>query len=123
MISLDDLTIGYGPDPVQTGISAQIAEGEIFAVVGDSGSGKSTLLRTMIGLMPPQSGRVVFQGASSFGVLFLNGALWTSMSVLENVMLPMDLQGSCRERRDARSRGSSSRWWGSPATKTATRRA
>jgi phospholipid/cholesterol/gamma-HCH transport system ATP-binding protein len=43
--------------------------------------------------MPPQSGRVVFQGASSFGVLFQNGALWTSMSVLENVMLPMDLHG------------------------------
>jgi phospholipid/cholesterol/gamma-HCH transport system ATP-binding protein len=93
MISIEDLTVGYGPHPVQTGISAQIGEGEIFAIVGDSGSGKSTLLRTMIGLMPARSGRVVFHGASSFGVLFQNGALWTSMSVLENVMLPMDLQG------------------------------
>jgi phospholipid/cholesterol/gamma-HCH transport system ATP-binding protein len=93
MIAIEDLTVGYGPHPVQTGICAQIGEGEIFAIVGDSGSGKSTLLRTMIGLMAPQAGRVVFQGASSFGVLFQNGALWTSMSVLENVMLPMDLQG------------------------------
>jgi len=93
MISIEDLTLGYGPRPVQSGISAQIGEGEIFAIVGDSGSGKSTLLRTMIGLMAPQSGRVVFHGAPSFGVLFQNGALWTSMSVLENVMLPMDLQG------------------------------
>ena len=93
MISIEDLTVGHGPHPVQSGIRAQIGEGEIFAIVGDSGSGKSTLLRTMIGLMPAQSGRVVFHGASSFGVLFQNGALWTSMSVLENVMLPMDLQG------------------------------
>ena len=93
MISIQDLTIGYGPHPVQNAISARIGRGEIFAVVGDSGSGKSTLLRTMIGLMPAQSGRVVFEDASSFGVLFQNGALWTSMTVLENVMLPMDLQG------------------------------
>jgi len=93
VISIEDLSVGYGSHPVQSAISARIGDGEIFAVVGDSGSGKSTLLRTMIGLMPPQSGRVVFQGASSFGVLFQNGALWTSMSVLENVMLPMDLQG------------------------------
>ena len=69
MISIDDLTIGYGPHPVQTAISAQIGEGEIFAVVGDSGSGKSTLLRTMIGLMAPQGQprrvprRVVLRGA------------------------------------------------------------
>ena len=93
MISIEDLTVGYGPHPVQTGIRAQIGEGEIFAIVGDSGSGKSTLLRTMIGLMPAQSGRIVFHGPSSFGVLFQNGALWSSMTVLENVMLPMDLQG------------------------------
>jgi phospholipid/cholesterol/gamma-HCH transport system ATP-binding protein len=93
VISIEDLAIGYGPQPVQTGIDADIRRGEIFAVVGDSGSGKSTLLRTMIGLLAPQSGRIVFHGASTFGVLFQNGALWTSMSVLENVILPMDLEG------------------------------
>jgi phospholipid/cholesterol/gamma-HCH transport system ATP-binding protein len=92
VISLEALSIGYGAQPVQSAISAHIGTGEIFAVVGDSGSGKSTLLRTMIGLMPPQAGRVVFHGASSFGVLFQNGALWSSMTVLENVMLPMDLE-------------------------------
>lgn len=94
VISIEDLDIGYDLPPVQTGIRADIRAGEIFAVVGDSGSGKSTLLRTMIGLMPARRGRVVFRDGSSFGVLFQNGALWTSMSVLDNVMLPMDLQGA-----------------------------
>jgi len=85
VISLEDVSVGYGSVAVQSRVSARVGEGEIFAIVGDSGSGKSTLLRSMIGLMPPQSGRVVFEGAPSFGVLFQNGALWSSMSVLENV--------------------------------------
>ena len=93
VISIEDVAIGYGGQAVQSGIRAEIRQGEIFAIVGDSGSGKSTLLRTMIGLMPARSGRIVFHGASTFGVLFQNGALWSSMTVLENVMLPMDLQG------------------------------
>jgi phospholipid/cholesterol/gamma-HCH transport system ATP-binding protein len=100
-ISMQDLAVGYGPEPAQSGIRADIHRGEIFAVVGDSGSGKSTLLRTLIGLMPAKSGEVLFDGASleermrrgapPFGVLFQNGALWSSMTTLENVMLPMDL--------------------------------
>ena len=93
VISIEDVAIGYGAQAVQSGIRAEIRQGEIFAIVGDSGAGKSTLLRTMIGLIPARSGRIVFHGASSFGVLFQNGALWSSMTVLENVMLPMDLQG------------------------------
>ena len=88
---------------VQSGISVDIQDGEIFAIVGDSGSGKSTLLKTMVGLLPPQSGRILFDGKTleehmqhgppPFGILFQSGALWTSMSVLENVTVPMDLQG------------------------------
>lgn len=102
-ISIRDLSVGYGARPAQSGIRAEIGRGEIFAVVGDSGSGKSTLLRTLIGLMPAQSGEVLFDGATlqermrqampPFGVLFQNGALWTSMTTLENVMLPMELHG------------------------------
>jgi phospholipid/cholesterol/gamma-HCH transport system ATP-binding protein len=86
---------------VQSGISADIENGEIFAIVGDSGSGKSTVLKTMAGLLPPQAGRILFDGRAleehmrdgppPFGILFQGGALWTSMSVLENVILPMDL--------------------------------
>ena len=114
-ISIQHLAVGYGAQPVQSGISAEIRRGEIFAIVGDSGSGKSTLLKTMIGLMPAQDGCVLFDGvtlgermrdgAPPFGVLFQNGALWTSMSTLENVMLPMDLQGyALREARPALAR-------------------
>ena len=100
-ISLDDVDVGYGGAPVQSGIRAEIHRGEIFAIVGDSGSGKSTLLKTMIGLIAPLRGSVrlagtplaehMARGAPPFGVLFQNGALWTSMTVEENVMLPMEL--------------------------------
>jgi phospholipid/cholesterol/gamma-HCH transport system ATP-binding protein len=99
-IRIEDVTIGYGAHPVQSGISAEIRAGEIFAIVGDSGSGKSTLLKAMIGLLRPQSGHIAIEvhpndaphdGAPIFGVLFQGGALWTSMSVLDNVMLPMIL--------------------------------
>ena len=102
-ISVRNVAVGYGGPPVQTGIDLDIENGEIFAIVGDSGSGKSTLLKAMTGLLAPQTGRILFEGrtleehmregAPPFGILFQNGALWTSMSVLENVTLPMDLLG------------------------------
>jgi phospholipid/cholesterol/gamma-HCH transport system ATP-binding protein len=102
-ISLQEVAVGYGRRPVQSGISVDIGNGEIFAIVGDSGSGKSTLLKAMAGLLAPQAGRILFdgmtldehmqQGGPPFGILFQSGALWTSMTVLENVTLPMDLLG------------------------------
>jgi phospholipid/cholesterol/gamma-HCH transport system ATP-binding protein len=106
-ISIEDVDVGYAGAPVQRGISAEIGRGEIFAIVGDSGSGKSTLLKTMIGLLPPCRGAVRFDGKSldehmqgggapPFGVLFQNGALWTSMTVEENVTLPMEMQSHLR---------------------------
>ena len=102
-ITIDDVSVGYGTSPVQSGISARIEKGEIFAIVGDSGSGKSTLMKAMTGLISSQSGRILFSGRTldecmekeppPFGILFQSGALWTSMTVLENVTMPMDLQG------------------------------
>jgi phospholipid/cholesterol/gamma-HCH transport system ATP-binding protein len=102
-ISVRNVAVGYGEPPVQSGIDFDVEHGEIFAIVGDSGSGKSTLLKAMTGLLAPQAGRVLFegrtleehmqQGAPPFGILFQNGALWTSMSVFDNVTLPMDLLG------------------------------
>ena len=56
-IAIDNVTVGYGTRPVQSGISARIEKGEVFAIVGDSGSGKSTLMKTMAGLIPAQSGQ------------------------------------------------------------------
>jgi len=101
-ITIDNVTVGYGAQPVQSGISARIGNGEIFAIVGDSGSGKSTLMKTMAGLIPAQSGQILFDGHAleacmqdgppPFGILFQSSALWSSMTVLENVTLPMDLQ-------------------------------
>jgi phospholipid/cholesterol/gamma-HCH transport system ATP-binding protein len=103
-ITIDNVTVGYGARPVQTGISVRIEKGEVFAIVGDSGSGKSTLMKTMAGLIPTRSGEILFEGQTlaarmrsgappPFGILFQSGALWSSMTVLENVMLPMQLQG------------------------------
>ena len=102
-ISVDKVTVGYRGQAVQSGISVEIEDREIFAIVGDSGSGKSTLLKTMVGLLPAQAGRILFDGkpleehmqdsGPPFGILFQSGALWTSMSVLENVSMPMDLLG------------------------------
>ena len=102
-IAIENVTVGYGARPVQSGISAHIEKGEIFAIVGDSGSGKSTLMKAMAGLIETQAGRILFEGRTveecmqegspPFGILFQSAALWTSMSVLENVTLPMDLQG------------------------------
>ena len=60
-ISIDDVDIGYGGAPVQSGIRVEIERGEIFAIVGDSGSGKSTLLKTMIGLIPSRRGEHPFR--------------------------------------------------------------
>jgi phospholipid/cholesterol/gamma-HCH transport system ATP-binding protein len=102
-IRVEDVSLGYGAGTVQQGVSFDIRGGEIFAIVGDSGAGKSTLLKAMVGLLPAVTGRVLFDGlpldehmhndASPFGILFQSGALWTSMTVLENVMMPMDLEG------------------------------
>jgi ABC-type sugar transport system ATPase subunit len=132
-IAIENVTVGYGARPVQSGISARIEKSEIFAIVGDSGSGKSTLMKAMAGLIGTQAGRILFEGRTveecmqegspPFGILFQSAALWTSMNVLENVTLPMDLQGYSTAMRVPSWHASSSPSSGSPAKKTATRRA
>ena len=100
-----DLTIAHGEQVVQQGISFTIAKAEIFVILGPSGSGKSSLLRDLIGLQRPQKGQVLIEGQSlydgdegtlrrlrqRFGVLFQAGALWSAMTVGENLMLPLRL--------------------------------
>lgn len=105
VVQVRGLTAGHGPQVVQSGLDFEIAPREIFVIVGASGSGKSTLLRHLIGLQPPLAGQVLVQGQDlyegdetelaarrrRFGVMFQAGALWSAMSLGENIMLPMRL--------------------------------
>jgi phospholipid/cholesterol/gamma-HCH transport system ATP-binding protein len=82
-------------------VSFTVAPGEVFAILGRSGCGKSTLLRQLIGLLPPMAGTITLLGHDvatdraailpQIGVLFQSGALFGSMTLLENVMLPLQM--------------------------------
>jgi len=98
-----DLDFGYGKELIQRDVSFSVATGSIFAIMGGSGCGKSTLLKVLISLLRPSAGLVLagnedYWAATArrrteigrrFGVLFQSGALWSSMSVAENVALPL----------------------------------
>ena len=102
-VEVRDLTMAFGSRVVQQGIRFQIRRGEIFVIMGDSGCGKSTLMRHMIGLHRPAQGEVLYDGEplwqgdedarqrfmDRFGVLYQNAALWSSMTLEENVSLPL----------------------------------
>jgi phospholipid/cholesterol/gamma-HCH transport system ATP-binding protein len=103
VISVRDVVVSYGGRRVLNGINLDIARGETMVLLGGSGSGKSTLLRQIIGLEQPQAGRVLVNGIDlatsvkkdlrrirrSIGVTFQNSALFNSMSVEDNVALPL----------------------------------
>jgi len=102
-VSVQDLTMAYGDFVIQHDLNFTIRRGEIFIVMGGSGCGKTTLLQHMIGLKVPARGRVLFDGTSywesppevqqrikrSFGMSFQSGALWSSLTLAENVALPL----------------------------------
>lgn len=102
-IDIRDLDMAFGSFVVQRNLNIRIAAGEIFIIMGDSGCGKSTLLRHMIGLIHPARGDIYYDGVGfwsvdddrrlqmsrHFGVLFQSGALWSSMTIAENVALPL----------------------------------
>jgi phospholipid/cholesterol/gamma-HCH transport system ATP-binding protein len=102
-IEICDLMMAFGSFVVMRDINAKIREAEIFIIMGGSGCGKSTLLRQMIGLKSPAKGDILYDGQSfwhasdetrqerlrTFGVLFQGGALWSSMTLSENVGLPL----------------------------------
>lgn len=95
--------MAYGSFVVQRDLTFAVERGEIFVIMGDSGCGKSTLLRHMVGLMQPAAGRVLVDGRdpwergegaseellASFGVMYQQGALWSSMTLSENIELPL----------------------------------
>lgn len=109
-IEIDSLTLRYGERLIQRDLSFTIAQGDIFIIMGGSGCGKSTLLRHLIGLQTPAAGSVRFAGVDlwqaddttrqamqrRFGVLFQSGALWSSLTLSENIMLPMTEIGGFR---------------------------
>ena len=103
VIRVRDVVNRFGTQLVHDGVSFDVNAGEIFGIVGGSGSGKSVLLRTMLGLHRPNSGTVEVEGRDitsmgerelrevkrRYGVTFQHGALFTSLSVAENVILPI----------------------------------
>jgi phospholipid/cholesterol/gamma-HCH transport system ATP-binding protein len=98
-IDVRGLSIGWGDVVLQRDLTFHVARGEIFAILGGSGSGKSTLLRFLIGLEAPIAGEIdvgglgrpdLEGGRPRFGVMFQAGALFGSMTVAENVALPLE---------------------------------
>jgi len=97
IIEVERLTIGYGDTVVLENLDFGVLAGGVFAILGGSGSGKSTLLRHLIGLEQPLSGRIRVRGAPprrdsgapAYGVLFQSGALFGSMTLFDNVALPL----------------------------------
>jgi phospholipid/cholesterol/gamma-HCH transport system ATP-binding protein len=97
-ITVEDLRIGWGKCVLMEHISFEVERGKVFAILGGSGSGKSTLLRYLIGLEQPQAGTIhidgvgephLYEGVPPFGVLFQSGALFSSMTLSENLALPL----------------------------------
>jgi len=102
-IEVQDLTMAFGSHVVQRDVHFDIRRGEIFVIMGDSGCGKSTLMRHMIGLQRPAAGRVLYGGEDfwdagedeqeelqrGFGVLYQTSALFSAMTLEENVSLPI----------------------------------
>jgi phospholipid/cholesterol/gamma-HCH transport system ATP-binding protein len=103
MISVRDLRVKYGATEILHGVSFDVKRGETLVIMGGSGSGKSTLVRTLIGLEKPSSGHVLIKGKDvavigeaeldevrkKIGMSFQGGALFGSMTVGENVALPL----------------------------------
>lgn len=98
MISVRELAIGYDGRAILQDLDFEVGRQEVFVVLGGSGCGKSTLLRHLIGLQAPMAGTIHIEGIGApsaspgrprFGVTFQAGALFSSMTLLENVALPL----------------------------------
>jgi len=110
-ISVRDLRVSYGEREILHGISFDVRKGETMVILGGSGSGKSTLLRTLVGLQKPTSGEIWIRGVNTsnlsdremdairlkMGMSFQGGALFGSMTVGENVALPLREHTSLEE--------------------------
>jgi phospholipid/cholesterol/gamma-HCH transport system ATP-binding protein len=104
IIEARNLTIGYGDEPVLEDVTFDVRRGEVFVILGGSGCGKSTLLKHLIGLYPPMKGEIRIEGRDlvtaegderrailkRIGVSYQSGALFGSMTLAENVRLPLE---------------------------------
>ena len=114
-ISVRNLSIGYGSRVVQQDLNFDIRKNDIFFVIGGSGCGKTTLLKHMIGLIPPSKGEVLYEGINyyqsseatqikllqNWGITYQSGALFSSMSLADNVALPLQLYTDLSEKQIA----------------------
>ncbi len=103
VIEVENLSIGYGDFVVLENLNFTVKEKEIFIILGGSGCGKSTILKHMIGLYPPLKGKILIEGfdmataddesrkkfSRNFGVLYQSGALFSSLTLEENISLPL----------------------------------
>jgi phospholipid/cholesterol/gamma-HCH transport system ATP-binding protein len=104
LITAKGLDMGYGDFVVMRDLNFTVSRGDIFIVMGGSGCGKTTLLKILIGLKEPSRGQIFYEGESfwesapeererimrRFGVLYQQGALWSSMTLAENIALPLE---------------------------------
>jgi phospholipid/cholesterol/gamma-HCH transport system ATP-binding protein len=104
VIRVEGVDSGYDGVPILTGVDFEVPRGEVFGILGGSGCGKSTLMKNMIGLTQPIAGRILIDGDDivaagedelaairrRFGVMYQSGALFGSMTLLENVRLPLE---------------------------------
>ncbi len=102
-ITVKNLTMAFGSFVVQRDLTFEINRSDIFIIMGGSGCGKSTLLRHMIGLIAPAKGQIFYDDVSfwevepeqrdliirNVGILYQSGALWSSMTLAENIALPL----------------------------------
>jgi phospholipid/cholesterol/gamma-HCH transport system ATP-binding protein len=103
IIVVEDLVVRYGTRTVLDGVSFEVKQGEVFVILGGSGSGKTTLLRNLVGLMRPAGGRILIRGddftamteaerielRKKMGMSFQGSALLQSLSLADNVALPL----------------------------------
>ena len=104
VIRVTGVTQRFGRRTIYHDVTFDVTAGEVFVILGGSGCGKSTLMRQMVGLLPPVSGSVQVLGRDMYaargdvlthiGVMFQSGALFGSMTLLENVMLPLEMHSS-----------------------------
>ncbi len=99
IVDVRGLTVGWAHVVLARNVTFHVDRGEVFAILGESGSGKTTLMRFMIGLEEPTEGEIdvagggrpdLSRGLPPFGMMFQSGALFGSLSVVENVRLPLE---------------------------------